>query len=116
MIKMKINPDKIRDVIGKGGAVIRQQDMFGRVFEQRMEEPDEATLSQMAQLTGGRYFRATDEGSLASIYAQIASLERRDVKVKNRREADEKFWPFLWLGALLLAAEALLRLRVRIVA
>lgn len=100
----------------KGGAVIRQQDMFGRVYEQRMEEPDEATLSQMAQLTGGRYFRATDENGLASIYAQIASLERRDVKVKNRREADEKFWPFLYLGALLLAAEALLRLRLRVLA
>jgi Ca-activated chloride channel family protein len=100
----------------KGGAVMRYRDPFGRVFEQRMEEPDEATLSAMAQATGGRYFRATDTGSLGAIYGQIAQLERRDIKVHSHRDVDEHFYPFLWAGAVLLLLEALLRLRIRVTA
>jgi Ca-activated chloride channel family protein len=100
----------------KGGAVMRFRDPFGRTFDQRMEEPDEATLSAMAQATGGRYFRATDAGSLGAIYAQIAQMEKRDIKVKSHRDVDEHFYPFLWAGALLLLLEALLRLRIRVTA
>jgi Ca-activated chloride channel family protein len=99
----------------KGGAIVQVRDPWGRIQSQKMEEPDEALMTQMAQMTGGRYFRATDESSLAEIYRQIAGLEKREVKVKNRREADEHFYPYLWLGALLLLAEALLRLRLRVV-
>jgi Ca-activated chloride channel family protein len=94
----------------KGGAVIKGPD--GRMY--RMEEPDEGLMTRMAQATGGRYFRATDAASLKSIYAQIASLEKHDVKVKHHRDADEHFYPFLLAGALLLLAEALLRLRLRV--
>lgn len=100
----------------KGGAIITQQDVFGRLQQYRMEEPDEQTLSAMARATGGRYFRATDADGLKSIYAQIASAERREIKVKQHRDADEHFFPFLWAGALLLLAEAVLRLRVRVTA
>lgn len=99
----------------KGGATVKQKDFFGREQVYRMEEPDEATMTAMAQATGGRYFRATDEKSLAAVYHQIAQLEKREVKVKNRREADEHFYPFLLWGAALLLAEALLRLRLRMV-
>jgi Ca-activated chloride channel family protein len=99
----------------KGGALITQRDIFGRVQQYRMEEPDEGLMTRMAEATGGRYFRATDEKSLMQVYAAIANLERREVKVKNRREAEEHFYPFLWLGALLLLGEALLRARLRVV-
>jgi Ca-activated chloride channel family protein len=99
----------------KGGAILRERDPFGRIYESRMEEPDEALMTSMAEATGGLYFRATDSSSLKSIYSRISELEQHEVKVKNRREADERFFPYLWLGALLLAAEALLRLRLRMV-
>lgn len=99
----------------KGGALIQYSDPFGMVRTSRLEEPDEPLMRSMAEATGGQYFRAMDSKSLDAIYARIASLERREVKVKNRREADEHFFPYLWLGALLLLAEALLRLRFRIV-
>jgi Ca-activated chloride channel family protein len=94
----------------KGGAVIKAPD--GRMY--RMEEPDEDLMNRMASVTGGRYFRATDAASLRSIYAQIASLEKHDVKVKHHRDADEHFYPFLLAGALLLLAEALLRVGLRV--
>jgi Ca-activated chloride channel family protein len=95
----------------KGGALMRGPD--GRMY--KMEEPDEDLMKRMADVTGGRYFRATDAESLHSIYAQIASLEKHDVKVKHHRDADEHFYPFLLAGALLLLAEALVRLRLRVV-
>lgn len=100
----------------KGGALRTVQDAWGRRFQVRDEEPDDAMLEAMARPTGGRYFRATDEAGLRSVYAQIAAAERREVKVKHRRDADEHFYPFLWAGALLLLAEALLRLRLRVTA
>jgi Ca-activated chloride channel family protein len=99
----------------KGGGVLRGVDPWGRPFAQVQEEPDEALMSSMAEASGGQYFRATDEKSLAAIYARIASLEKHETKIKNRREADEHFFPYLWLGALLLLAEALIRLRLRTV-
>jgi Ca-activated chloride channel family protein len=98
-----------------GGATMNVPNGWGGVQTVKFEEPDEALMTRMAEASGGRYFRATDEKSLASIYQQIANLEKREIKVKNRREADEHFYAYLWLGALLLAAEALLRLRFRIV-
>lgn len=98
----------------KGGAIMKQRDAFGRMVEYKMEEPDESTLGAIAQATGGRYFRATDQDALARVYATIERLERREVKVKRRQDMDEHFWPFLLWGALLLGAEALLRLRLRV--
>ena len=100
----------------KGGAVIRVRDGWGRIYDQRMEEPDEKTMTAMAESTGGQYFRATDANSLDGVYAQIAKMERHEVKVKSRKEVDEHFYPFLWAGAILLLFEALLRLRVRVTA
>jgi Ca-activated chloride channel family protein len=100
----------------RGGAVFTQKDPWGRTVQYRMEEPDEAALTAVAAATGGRYFRATDTEGLQSVYAQIAKAERREVKVKRRRDAEEHFFPFLWAGAVLLLGEALLRLRLRVTA
>ncbi len=97
--------------IGAKGGAPMPGDPWGRNFE----EPDEPTMQAMAQATGGRYFRATDESALMEVYSQIAAMERRQVKVKNRREATEHFYPWLLAGALLLGLEALLRLRFRVV-
>lgn len=99
----------------KGGATVTQRDAWGRVYTFKEEEPDEALMTQMAEATGGRYFRATDESSLSAVYQQIAQLEKREIKIKNRREAEEHFYAYLWLGALLLLFEAILRLRFRMV-
>lgn len=94
----------------KGGAVVQMPD--GRYY--RMEEPDADLMTRMAEVTGGRYFRATDTEDLHKIYNEISRLEKHDVKVKHQRDADEHFYPFLLAGALLLLAEALLRLRLRV--
>lgn len=78
---------------------------------------DEVLLKEIANLTGGRYFRATDAASLGRIFAEVDRLERTPLAVKRTLPRDETTRPFLILalGALLLegAAAATVALRVR---
>lgn len=50
---------------------------FGVRYENMPVEIDEMTLMQIAEIANGKYFRATDEKSLAAIYAEIEKLEKR---------------------------------------
>ncbi len=86
---------------------------FGMAQRVHFEEPDEGLLTYIASSTGGRYWRATDAGSLSAVYQEISRLEKREVKVRARRDAEEHFYPFLLAGALLLGLGLLARLRVR---
>ena len=55
---------------------------------------DEATLTQIAQLTGGRYFRATDTASLQDIYALVDDLEPVEEPESGFRPVKSYyFWP-----------------------
>ena len=69
------------------------------------EEPDENTLKQVAESTGGAYFRATDNRALKQIYETIGKLEKQDKQVKTYNKKTDHFKWFLWigLGLLLLA-------------
>lgn len=69
---------------------------------------DEPTLQQVAELTGGRYFRATDNESLAAIYAEIDELERTEIEVQNFTQFGEEFPIPLGIGFLLLLCELVL--------
>ena len=66
-------------------------------------EIDEKILSDIAEKTGGRYFRATDNEKLREIYKEINRLEKSRVEVESQTRYDERFAPFV-LGALLLLA------------
>jgi Ca-activated chloride channel family protein len=102
----------------KGGAPMIGQDAFGRrgqVVDQfgrpmRWEEPDEKTLKAIADITGGQYFRATNEKALADIYDSIGKLQKQDIKVKTYNKYIDKFEYFLWIGFLLLATAFLLEI------
>ena len=58
----------------------------------------------MADLTGGKYFRATDNAKLKAIYDEINQLEKSKVEVTERISYHERFlvWALAALGALLL--------------
>jgi len=62
--------------IGAVGAERRAQTPFG-FFARPTAQVDERTLQEIARVTGGRYFRATDTESLVTIYDEIDKLERR---------------------------------------
>ncbi len=80
-------------------------------------EIDENTLRNIASTTGGKYFRATDEGKLKDIYAEIDQLERTRIKVTEHRSKNEEYFPFAaWGGALLLFAFVLDRTILRTMA
>jgi len=92
--------------IGRPGLVPMPVDdpVFGRRYAQVQSDLDEGTLQKMAQLTGGRFFRAKDPGALSQIFKEIDALEKTKIKLKEFWEFDEKFrtWVFLALSALFL--------------
>ena len=71
--------------MGRPGQVpVPVVDMFGRNTIQYQESQlDEATLQEIADITGGRYFRAEDTAGLKQIYAEIDSLEKSQVEVER---------------------------------
>lgn len=77
-------------------------DMFGETtFVQRKVEIDEKTLTSIAEMTGGRYFRATDKAKLKAIYDEINQMERSKVEVSEHVTYHELYLDWL-LGALAL--------------
>jgi len=77
----------------------------GRVYVTTRVDVDEATLREIAELTGGQYFRATDTESLQAIWDEIDALETTEIEVENFTRYDERFPLALALGFLLLATE-----------
>ena len=69
---------------------------------------DEALLQEIAQTTGGRYFRAKDSEALSRIFRQIDGLEKTPVHVTRYVRYDEVTRPFVLLGMMALALELLL--------
>lgn len=65
-------------------------------------EIDETTMRNMAERTGGKYFRATDERKLKEIYNEIDRLEKTRIKVTEHRSKNEEYFPFVLLGGGLL--------------
>ena len=60
-----------------------------------INEIDEETLKEIANETGGKYFRARDKDMLSEIYAQIDSMERTEIEVKSYTKYKELFGWFL---------------------
>lgn len=80
--------------------------MFGMGADDGVDEP---TLRQIAKITGGRYFRATDQRTLEEVYATIDELEKSPAQTKELVEHDERFGCPLTKGAVLLLISALLQ-------
>ena len=70
---------------------------------------DEKLLKEIADMTGGRYFRAGDTDALFAIYHTIDALEKTTVDTNVYYNYEEKYASFVWLALVLLALELLLR-------
>jgi Ca-activated chloride channel family protein len=82
------------------------------IFGLAQVEIDEPLLREMASLTGGKYYRATNERSLENIYAEIDKLEKTTLEVTRfKRFKDLYFW-FAGFALFLLITERLLRITV----
>ncbi len=78
---------------------------YGRV----QVEIDEDLLKEIAKVTGGKYFRATDNKKLQQIYEEIDKLEKTDIEEFKFYNYQEKFRPLILLAGLLIFLEFLLR-------
>lgn len=85
----------------EGTAPYPVQTPFGVQYQQVPVTIDEETLTQIADLTGGKYFRATNNEKLKAIYREIDQLEKAKIAVTHYQQKTERFFPFA-LGALLL--------------
>jgi Ca-activated chloride channel homolog len=66
---------------------------------------DEELLQEIADLSGGSYFRATDEAALDRIYREIDALETSPVEVRTHTRHTPRHLPFVLLAALFLVGE-----------
>lgn len=79
----------------RGTAPYPTRDIFGRtVMQQVPVNIDEPLLQEIAQMTGGRYFRATDNSKLVEIFAEIDKMEKTRIEIHAFRRFSEKFYPF----------------------
>ena len=82
---------------------------YGVQYGTMSSEFDETTLRTIAQMTGGEYFRATDNNSLRAIYSQIDQLEKTKIRVREYSKRTEHFAPFLMAALVCLLLELLIR-------
>ena len=82
---------------------------FGVQLQNVPVEIDEEVLQQIAALTGGKYFRATDNDKLKQIYQEIDQLEKSKIEVKHFSKKNEQYFVFGLAGLCLLIVQVLLR-------
>ncbi len=73
---------------------------------------DVELLRNIAEQTGGRYFRAKDKEALQFIYEQIDKLEKSKVEISSYKRYEERFLPFILAALIFLALEMLLRFTI----
>ncbi len=85
-------------------------DPFGDlVFTQAEVTIDEPVLRDIAQMTGGKYFRATSNQRLEQVYDEINALEKTELKTNTLYNYQEHFRLFLWVAFFTLIIDAFLR-------
>lgn len=70
---------------------------------------DEKTLTNIAALTGGKYFRATDNDKLKDVYKEIDRLEKTIFEEKNYTNKAERFFPFALVASVLMLLEFIIK-------
>lgn len=94
--------------IGKARSPVRKMgnDYMYDWVEVKIDEP---VLKEIASMTGGRYFRATSEEKLESIYAEIDTLEKTRFNVLRYNQKTEEFLPFALSAVICLLLEFVIR-------
>ncbi len=92
----------------RGMAPYPVQTPFGIQYQNMKVEIDEDMLRQVAQITGGEYFRATGNERLRQIYKEIDKLEKTRIEVTEYRRYTELFYEYLLMAFGILAVELLI--------
>ena len=79
---------------------------FGTTSYQNVEvKIDEPTMRDIAKMTGGKYYRATNNRSLKAIYDEIDQLEKSKIEVTEYRKKKEEFFPFALIALVFVLLE-----------
>lgn len=93
----------------RGEAPMPVRDQFGRKRLMRVTvDIDDETLGQVAEMTGGRYFRATDTRSLEKVYEEINTMETTTRNIKKFENYRELYSWFVFAALFFLGTEILL--------
>jgi Ca-activated chloride channel family protein len=99
--------------LGKKGRVpfpVKMTDPLGReieVYQYLTDAVNDELLADIAQRTGGKFFRAADQNVLEGIYSTIDKLEKTKVDATTLTHYTERAWPWLMTACFLLLAEGL---------
>ena len=79
-----------------------QDPIFGRRYQNIEVNIDEEMLTSVAQLTGGKYYRATDSEELSRVYNEIDSLEKSKVEELIYTDFEDEYPQYLGIALILL--------------
>ncbi len=82
---------------------------IGNQVQQIAVDIDERTLTEIAGLTNGKYFRATDNTSLKEIYDEIDNMEKYHISVNTVTKRKELYFPYALVAFCLVGLELVLR-------
>jgi Ca-activated chloride channel family protein len=94
----------------EGYAPYPVQTPFGIQYQSMKVDIDEDLLKQVANMTDGKYFRATDNTKLKEVYQEIDRLEKSKIDVTEFRKKHEEFFNLALFAFILLALETIARL------
>ena len=97
--------------VGTSGVVpfLNKDRLTGRQFvDQARFETDESTLEKIATTTGGRFYKAENLETLASVYEEIDSLEKTKVKIKDHSDYKELYTYFVFAALFLFIIHSIL--------
>jgi Ca-activated chloride channel family protein len=93
----------------QGVAPYPVQTHFGVQYQDMPVEIDEGILQQIAQMTDGRYFRATDNEKLIQVYSEIDKMEKSRINVRQFKVRNEKYFLLAMIAFCLLILELIVR-------
>jgi Ca-activated chloride channel homolog len=101
-----------------GGRIPEGQDVFGRIYFKTYQgqvvvsKLDDTALKQAADITGGKYYRVTQNNAFQSINSDIKFMEDNKTKIKKNIRFEENYTAFLYWGILLFILSHLIPVRV----
>ena len=93
----------------KGTAPYPVPTPFGRQYQNVEVQIDEELLTEIAHITDGKYFRATNNRKLQSIFEEIDKMEKTKIEVTEFKKYTEEYLPWLLASFILFALELVLR-------
>jgi Ca-activated chloride channel family protein len=93
----------------QGVAPYPVQTPFGVQITPMKVDIDEDLLRQIAKMTDGKYFRATNNTKLHQIYQEIDKMEKSKIDITEFHKKNEEYLPLAWIALIFLSLEIILR-------